>query len=97
MKRTIRFVFFLLVLALGLFFGLLNAEPVSVNYYFGTRQLPLSLILVLTLVCGALAGLLAGIGPMFRLRRELRRLRKEMRNTEKELGRARAFAVKDER
>ena len=97
MKRTLRLIFFLIVLALGLFFGLLNAEPVSVDYYFGSRQLPLSLILVLVLMFGALCGLLAGIGPFFRLKREIRRLRKEVRSAEKELVRVRPVALKDER
>lgn len=98
MKRTIRLILLLIVLAFGLFFGLLNAERVHINYYFGSRDLPLSFLLVLMLVFGALFGVLASLGQAFRLKREIYRLRKEVRTAEKELSRARsAVAVKDER
>jgi putative membrane protein len=95
--RVVKLIFFLLVLALGSFFGLLNAEPVRLNYYFGSRDLPLSLLLVAMLILGAVFGSLAGLGRYFRLKRELARLRKTLRNTEKELTRTRPPALKDER
>jgi putative membrane protein len=95
MKRAARLVFFLLVLAFGLFFGLLNAEPVHIDYYFGSRDLPLSLVLVLMLVIGALCGVLAGLGQYLRLRREIHRLRKDIRAAERDTARSRALAAKD--
>lgn len=97
MKRILGLVFFLLVLVFGLFFGLLNAEPVPINYYFGSRELPLSLILVITLLAGAVCGALAGLGLVFRMRREIARLRRELRASEKELANLRALPLKDER
>lgn len=97
MKRIIGFIFFLLVLVFGLFFGLLNAEPVEVNYYFGTREMPLSLILVMMLVAGALLGALAGLGLVLREKREIHRLRREIRVTEKELTNLRSLPLKEPR
>jgi putative membrane protein len=96
MKRIVGLIVILLVLVFGLFFGLLNAEPVTVNYYFGTRELPLSFVLVVMLVLGALFGVLAGLAHAFKLRREIHRLRKEHRLVEQELANLRALPIKDD-
>jgi lipopolysaccharide assembly protein A len=97
MKRIFSLVFFLIVLICGLFFGLLNAEPVRINYYFGARELPLSLILVITLLAGAVCGVLAAFGMIFRKSREIARLRKEIKVTGKELSNLRSLPYQDER
>lgn len=89
MKRIFGLIVTLLVLVFGLFFGLLNADPVTVNYYFGTTTLPLSLLLVFSLLLGAVFGVLAALSHIFRLRRELHRLRREQRRTDEELSRLR--------
>jgi len=95
-KRVLGLIFILLVLVFGLFFGLLNAEPVTVNYYFGTRSLPLSFVLVMMLVIGAVCGAVAGLGHTFRLRREISRLRRDNRVVEQELSNLRSLPIKDE-
>lgn len=96
MKRVIGLLFILLVLVFGLYFGLLNAESVTVNYYFGSSELPLSFILAVMLVFGAVLGAFAGLGHSFRLRREIHRLRKENRIAEQELANLRSLPIKDE-
>ncbi len=97
MKRLVGFLFVLLVLVFGLFFGLLNADPVQVNYYFGSRELPLSFVLVLMLVAGAIAGAFAGLGMVLRTKREVHRLRREIRTAEKELSNLRSLPLKEPR
>jgi putative membrane protein len=96
MKRIFSLVLLLIVLICGLFFGLLNAEPVKIDYYFGARELPLSLTLVVTLLAGAVCGVLAALGLIFRKNREIARLRKELKITGKELGNLRALPYQDE-
>lgn len=95
MKRVLGLLLLLLVLVFGLYFGLLNAEPVTVNYYFGARTLPLSFILVVMLIFGAVLGAVAGLGHSFRLRREIHRLRREHRIAEQELANLRSLPIKD--
>lgn len=95
MKRIVGFLFVLVVLIFGLSFGLLNADPVKVNYYFGSRELPLSFVLVVMLIVGALAGALAALGMVLRTKRELHRLRREIRVAEKELSNLRSLPLKD--
>ncbi len=95
MKRVLGFFLILLVLVFGLFFGLLNAESVHINYFFGSRDLPLSFVLVMMLIIGALAGALAGLGLVFRVKREVYRLRREIRLAEKELKNLRSLPIKE--
>lgn len=59
----------LAVVLLGLTFHLRNGELVTLNYYFGSSELPLSLALAGALFLGALLGVLACLPRMVSLRR----------------------------
>ena len=54
MMRLIYLACALLVIVLGVVFAVLNAETVQLNYYLGSVDLPLSLVLVLAIIVGAL-------------------------------------------
>ena len=72
----IKFVAFVLLFG----FAMHNANPVTLNFYLGYAwSAPLALILLVFLVLGASIGLLASLGQVIRLRRELVVLRKEKR------------------
>ena len=83
MTRVIGLIFILVLLVFGLSFAVLNAEPAQINYYFGIRQMPLSLVLVIAFVIGALFGAVINVGMILRLKRQIFRLRKEVRVSEK--------------
>ncbi len=93
MKRLISFVVLLAVLVVGIYFGLLNADPVTINYYFGTYETPLSLVMVVSVLLGALLGAIASIGIVFRMRKRINRLRREKTSTERELANTRAMTT----
>lgn len=95
MKHIVTFTFSALILLAGLGFSLLNADKVALNYYFGQLDLPLSILLVLALVIGALLGLMVSLGAIFKAKREVRRLRKELKLKEKEGGKPRVLTTKD--
>jgi len=44
--RLLKLLFILLVMMLGSAFAVMNAETVMLNYYFGSREIPLSVVLV---------------------------------------------------
>lgn len=67
-----------LVALLGISFAILNAHPVSVHYYIGARDVPLSLLLFLSLVLGILIGLFSLYPRIFKLKLENRRLRRSV-------------------
>ncbi|MES9849773.1 MAG: LapA family protein, partial [Candidatus Thiodiazotropha sp.] len=50
--RFIKLFIVILIMMLGAVFTVLNADPVEINYYFGHRDLPLSLILTIALGLG---------------------------------------------
>ena len=76
--RILTFVIILVILFFGISFAVLNAEVVSINYYFGIAHLPLSLLLIITLIVGVLFGLGAGLIMVFRAKLENRKLHKQL-------------------
>ncbi|MDX1250947.1 MAG: LapA family protein [Gammaproteobacteria bacterium] len=97
MARIINLIIFLVVLTIGLAFAALNAEPVEIDYYFGSWRLSLSLVIVFSLLVGVLAGIIASLGFVFRLKREISALRKSGKLAEEELANLRALPVRDNR
>ncbi len=71
MKRIIIFILLLLVALIGLSFALLNADTVTLNYYFDKLQAPLSLIMVIALALGAVMGVLASMWVVITQKREM--------------------------
>ncbi|AOX99322.1 lipopolysaccharide assembly LapA domain-containing protein [Jeongeupia sp. USM3] len=70
--------FLLFVVLFG--FAMHNAEPVALNFFLGyVWQAPLALLLLISFVLGTVFGILAVLGKVIRLRRELVSLRKEVR------------------
>jgi len=95
MKRIVIFVLLLLVTLLGLSFALMNAESVQLNYYFGTLQAPLSLVVVLAIIIGAGLGVLASLGIVVRQKRELAKLHKSAKIAKEEVSNLRSLPLKD--
>jgi putative membrane protein len=82
MVRLIGFLLLIALIVLGLSFAVLNAQPVSLNYYLGYREIPLSIIVVLSLAAGAAIGALVSMGMILRLKGQAARLRKQLRQAE---------------
>lgn len=62
---------------LGVSFAILNAHPVSFNYYLASRELPLSILLVSAFIIGILLGILVMIPNLLKHKFEIRRLRRQ--------------------
>ena len=92
--RIIRLVFFFIILLLGLSFAVLNADPVKLDYYFGSWQAPLSLLLVTAMTLGVAFGILACMGILLRLKREVGKLRKSAQLAQEEITNLRALPLK---
>lgn len=56
--RIISYIFFLILLFLGVVFACLNHQEVSVNYFVDEAHLPLALLLVIVFALGGIIGLL---------------------------------------
>ena len=95
MKRIFLFIVFFIVAIFGISFAVLNADNVNLNYYFGRFEAPLSLVIVISLACGALLGILASLTLILRLKHEQGKLRKSVNLAEKEVENLRSLPLKD--
>lgn len=78
MKRLFYVVVFLIIFVLGLTFAARNPQEVSISYYFGIDlQLPLTAMLLATLVVGIAIGYLMALASGFRRYRRRQQLRTE--------------------
>lgn len=93
--RFLKLLFILTVILVGAAFTVMNAETVNLNYYFGTMELSLSIILVVAVILGALLGAVASLGGALRLRHENRQLRREARLASQEINSLRAIPIRD--
>ncbi len=68
----------LFLLALG--FAVKNSELITLRYYLGYQsQAPLALVALIFLGAGAVLGVVASLGFVFRQRREILALKRELR------------------
>ena len=95
MVRIVYLIIFLILVIFGIVFAVLNAEPVNLNYYFGSKEVALSLILVLAMIVGAILGVIASASMIISNRREVVKLRKSVELAEKEVANLRAIPIRD--
>jgi uncharacterized integral membrane protein len=85
----LKFALFVLVLT----FAVKNTEVVTVRYFLGWEwQSPLIFVLLIVFCAGIALGLTAGLGQMFRLRREIASLNRKLREAAPRTGVAEAAA-----
>ena len=80
---------------LGISFAVLNAKLVPFHFYFGEANVPLSVLLVLAVVVGAILGLFAGLGVSIKAKRAASATRKQLLQAQKELANLRKLPVKE--
>ncbi len=93
--RIFTYLVLLIIIILGVSFAVLNASDVTLNYYFGTLQLSLSILLVLTLAVGAIIGVLFSLVPLVKLKHKNMRLKAKVKQASQEVENLRAMPIKD--
>ena len=93
--RIVFWILLLFIAGLGVTFSILNAEPVTLNYYIGTRQVPLSLLLFGLLMSGVLFGLIFSLKMVISLKLKNKSLTRRLNNYEQELSKLRLLSPKD--
>ncbi|MFA5531890.1 MAG: LapA family protein [Thiohalomonadaceae bacterium] len=96
MKRLIALVVLLFVIALGLGFAAVNTEIITVHFYIGDLNAPVSLVIVIAIAFGALLGILASLGVVLSTRLETSSLRKRVNLCEREVKNLRELPFKDQ-
>lgn len=96
MQRIITIALFLAVLATGAAFSAINTGPVAINYYLGTLSIPVSVVIITSLVSGIILGALAIFVGTLRLRYENRRLQKKLNISEQEVNSLKLLPEKED-
>lgn len=80
--RLISLLFMLLIISVGGVFAALNAKPVEINYFFGTKSIPLVILLLISLIIGSLLSFfILGFG-LLRLQAKNKWLAYKLKQTE---------------
>ncbi len=95
MSRIAKLVLVVVVLLLGLIFHLKNNQLIELNYYLGSIELSLSLLVVLVLCVGAFLGVMASLPVIIKLKRSQMKLNRQIENREKEINNLRVLPIKD--
>jgi len=95
MQRIITLIIFIAVFAAGAAFSAINNGPVELNYYLGTITLPISVVVIGSIVTGIILGALAIFIGTLGLRYENRRLNKKIAVNEQEINSLRILPIKD--
>lgn len=90
----IKLLLLLVFMVVGASFALINDAPVTVDLYFITPEMPLSLLLLLALGCGILLGGLAGAVYFMRVKKENADLKRKTRLVNEEVKNLRAMPIK---
>ncbi|MBN1683899.1 MAG: LapA family protein [Gammaproteobacteria bacterium] len=94
--KIFSYMIILLLLILGVTFALLNATSVTIHYYLGVSQLPLSLLLLISFAAGVIVALLAMGIILLRLKAQNLGLKRRLRTAEKEIENLRTLPIKEE-
>lgn len=78
MKTKLHYIAVLLLILLIAGLSLANMETVKVSYLFGHFQLPLIILILVSVLLGAIIASLLGMGKHFSLKGELKQAQKEL-------------------
>lgn len=93
--RILSYILVLIIILFGISFAAINLESVHINYYFGERSLPLSLLLALVFALGCLVGMFVGLWLVLKAKLQIYRLRQRLNLAEKEIENLRAIPLQD--
>lgn len=96
MMRILSYLMLLVIMLVGLTFAALNANIVAFNYYLGSKEIALSLLLVFAFGAGIFLGLLVAIFPWIRAKRDAARIKSRLKVVEKEVENLRSIPIKGE-
>lgn len=82
MKKQWTTVFLILIALIVVLFAVLNVDPIAINFGFTIIEMPLAVILIVTLLIGVLMAVLLSTGIILNYKSEEKKLRKEIEAVE---------------
>ena len=93
--RSITYIFWFLVVLLGVVFVVLNSHSVPINYYIGKTEIYYPLLLLIELAVGALFGIITMLPIIIKQKANILRLKNKVKEVELELNSLRTMPVRD--
>jgi len=93
--RFILYIFWFIIILIVASFTALNSYSVEVHYYLGTINLYLPLVLIVTLLAGALLGVACMVPPWVRANKKTRKHKHKLKQVEQELNNLRTMPAKE--
>ena len=93
--RFIMMIFYLCLMIFGVSFAALNAESVTLNLYFKTFSLPISVWMIAAFAFGILMGLIIFLGRYWGLKTKHRKTKHTLQLMEREIKNLREIPLKD--
>ncbi len=86
MLNKIRFIIWLVIMLIVAYFVSMNSTSISVNLIPGyqTVPLPLSIVIIVSLIIGAILAVILTVGDWIKFKLEIKKLKKQLENCEKE-------------
>jgi uncharacterized integral membrane protein len=79
MRIFINSVGFIVILVLMLMFAMENTTKVTLNYYFGSLECSVFMLVLIPFFLGVLAGNLLDVFQRFRMKNEIRNLKRQLK------------------
>ncbi|MGH8469025.1 MAG: LapA family protein [Gammaproteobacteria bacterium] len=93
MVRVLKVMFLLVVVLVGFELHVKNHQLVVIDYYLGTLQLPVSLLIACMLLLGAVLGVLVNLSVVVRLRRKIGELKRSLKSVDQQLTRGQSITT----
>ncbi|MCC5792909.1 MAG: LapA family protein [Legionellaceae bacterium] len=94
--RALLMIFYIVLIVFGVSFAALNADSVTVNFYFTEYTLALSLLLLAAVSVGAVIGFVLFLNKYMHLKRDCKKCAKQLHLLEKEIKNLRVMPLKDQ-
>jgi len=92
--RSLSYLVLLMIMLVGLTFASLNSSIVTFNYYLGSKEIVLSLLLVGVFGIGIFFGLLVAVLLWIKAKRDNMHLKSRLKVAEKEVENLRSIPIK---
>jgi lipopolysaccharide assembly protein A len=93
--RFIMTIFYLCLMIFGVSFAALNAEVVTLNLYFKTLSLPISVWMIAAFAFGIIMGVIIFLGRYWGLKSKFRKTKHALQLMEREIKNLREIPLKD--
>lgn len=93
--RVIYYLLLLFIVAICVSFAYLNSTPIKLNYFIGSAEISVAILVICSITLGVLLGVVVLLPSLFRAKFGNRQLTSQIRRVEQELNNLRSIPIND--